>query len=233
LLAVFDFQITNQLHRVAVELYTYQHCVPHCDVLSDLENFDLHFTSMLRFSTTLPGMTRSGHRPAGITIAVGLTGAAPVGSLRMTASFRRAVTQQQQTRATTTGMMGVVKVEPLGSLPRTVASLRRASIHPSSPVNPDDRGKSPLVMITPPELGDWSVAALTAFVLGVLAVWPDAWKETLLVAFYASMTGWRGVVRLFVCLCITASVLLGCATVASVWLRYYEIEAIKKCFGVK
>jgi hypothetical protein len=86
---------------------------------------------MLRFSTTLPGMTRSGHRRAGITIAVGLTGtsAPSVSSLRTMASLRRGMTQLQQTRATTVC---------LGSLPRTVASLRRASTVPPASTNPED-----------------------------------------------------------------------------------------------
>jgi hypothetical protein len=165
--------------------------------------------SMLRFSTTLPGVTRSGHRRAGITIAVGLTGAAPIGSLRTMASLRRGMTQQQQTRATAAEMKGVATV-CLGSLPRTVASLRRASTappaptnpkdhkHPSSPVNPDGRGNSLVVTIIPLKFDNWSAAALVAFVLWVLTVQPEyGWKEAIifLFAFYAGMAAWWGVLR--------------------------------------
>jgi hypothetical protein len=158
--------------------------------------------SMNRFSFKLPGMMRSGHQRAGVTIAVGLTGtcAACVSSLRTMASLRRAVNQLQQTRATTTGVMGVV--QPLGSLPRTVASLRRASTHPSSPVNPGDRRKS--LPSDDDDFGaafdNWSAAALAAFVLWFLTVEPEAWKQTFLFACYAGMTGWLGVGRFFVCL---------------------------------
>jgi hypothetical protein len=154
-------------------------------VLSDLENFGVHFTSMLRFSSTLPGMMRSGHRRAGITIAIGLTGAAPVGSLRTMASLHRAVIQQQQTRDTTTGVMGVVKVEPLGSLPRTVASLRRASMHPSSPVNPGNRGKSLPSDDDRVEFCNWFRAALAAFVLWCLALEREA---CMLIVFFSHFT---------------------------------------------